>query len=87
MDLFLIEIKYRPLISINQKFEWFDVHNRKYSLLNIYLVWSQSKSIVHIAFYTSRSQKMLSSLLQLQLMCTEQRVYLLFSLTVIATNI
>ena len=30
MDLFLIEIKYRPLISsINQKFEWFDTQNKK----------------------------------------------------------
>lgn len=28
MDLFLIEIKYRPLISINQKFEWFDTQSK-----------------------------------------------------------
>ena len=28
MDLFLIEIKYRPLISNNQKFEWFDTQSK-----------------------------------------------------------
>ena len=28
MDLFLIEIKFRPLISINQKFEWFDTQSK-----------------------------------------------------------
>ena len=28
MDLFLIEIKYRPLISIYQKFEWFDTQSK-----------------------------------------------------------
>ena len=28
MDRFLIEIKNRPLISINQKFEWFDTQSK-----------------------------------------------------------
>ena len=60
MDLFLIEIKYRPLISTLTRNLNDLIHNRKYSVLNIY-IRSQSKNIVHIAFYTSRSQKMLLS--------------------------
>ena len=45
MDLFSIEIKYRPLISTLTRNLNDLIHNRKYSVRNIY-IWSQSKNIV-----------------------------------------